>query len=556
MDFKLNKLNAWIIVLILWAGIYLPGLGTRDIDFNEGRRIMPAVGMIDTGNWRTPSLAGVEYFKKPPMINWLIAGSFVACGERSTFTARLPSALFMLAFVSTLVLMSSQLLPLKGRFMGAILFMTAYSSMENGRQIEVDCIYACVTGIATICWLNLWTASDFSRLRLWLITALIIGFGLLLKGPLIMLFFYAVVLSVAISEKRTRELLRYEHFAGIAIMCLIFFSWAFLVNAPKTQSEHMTTTWFNEIAVRFTSEKTSLFLWTRRVIGAVAGYLPWLVLIPFLWFPGWVGNLEERHARIFKACRLALLLSFLAINIMPGTKARYSFPLFCLAFTLLGWIISAQPAIPAAVEKIWRRILLAILPAAAILSILSAAVIFIGGSASGTIAPGLEKVFSSFASSDAKAGIFFAALATSLLAFSILRDRQFVRGYEKLVLVSGLAVATVMIFNASFVLPAVEKQFGKNTREIGKELGDRISGNVLYAYNTECEPFLFYVKPRVEFLVRPSQLEADVRYLLSSSKVLEELLEIQAFKARNPREIFAFKMGRADYRLIELDPGK
>ncbi|MFZ2657349.1 MAG: glycosyltransferase family 39 protein [Victivallales bacterium] len=554
MDFALNKLNAYIVVFLIWAGIYLPGLGTLDINFNEGRRIMPAVGMIDTGNWRTPSLAGNEYFKKPPMINWLIAGSFLACGDRSEFAARLPAALFMLAFVSTLVLMSSELLSLKARFMGAILFMTAYGSFDNGRQIEIDSIYAAITGIATVCWLNLWTAADFSRLRLWLITALIIGFGLLVKGPLILLFFYAVVLSVVISERRSKELLRYEHFAGIAIMCMIFFSWAFLINAPKTHSEQMATTWLNEIVLRFTAEDVNLLLWIKRVLGAVMGYLPWLVLIPFLWIPGWVANLGERNIRIFKACRLALILSFAVVNLMPGTKARYSFPLFCLAFTLLGWLVSVQPSMPAIAEKAWRRILLFLLTAVAAVSAIAVALIFVVNSVPGAFPPRLGEFLNSFASTETRSGIFFGAMLVCLVAYSVYRERKLVCGYEKLVLASGVAVAAVVVFHASFVLPAVEKRFSKNTSETGKLLSDKISGNVLYSYQIECEPFLFYVKPRVEFLVKPGQLGAGVKYLLSRDELLAELSENNnILESRNPREILAFKRGKANYRLLELD---
>ena len=287
-SFRLTRGTAYFVVILVWAGIYLPGLGTLDIEFNEGRRIMPAVSMLDTGNWRTPSLAGSEYVKKPPMINWLIATSFIINGERSEFAARFPSVFFVLVFVSVLVLMPSELLSIKARFLGAVLFMTAYGSIDNGRQIEIDSIYASLTGIATVCWLNFWSKSGFLRMKLWLIPALVLGAGLLLKGPLILLFFYLVVLIVTISEKKTKELLRYEHLAGVALMFLIFLSWAFFIHSPNVQSQQMTSTWLNEITKRFNVEDMNVILWGKRVLGAVMGYLPWLVFIPFFWSRKWV----------------------------------------------------------------------------------------------------------------------------------------------------------------------------------------------------------------------------------------------------------------------------
>jgi len=39
-----------LLVLICWAAIYLPALGSLEIKGEEGRRILPAVTMLETGN--------------------------------------------------------------------------------------------------------------------------------------------------------------------------------------------------------------------------------------------------------------------------------------------------------------------------------------------------------------------------------------------------------------------------------------------------------------------------------------------------------------------------
>ncbi|PYI87251.1 MAG: hypothetical protein DMF03_13850, partial [Verrucomicrobia bacterium] len=38
------------VVLLVWAAIYLPALGSLEIKGEEGRRILPAITMLQSGN--------------------------------------------------------------------------------------------------------------------------------------------------------------------------------------------------------------------------------------------------------------------------------------------------------------------------------------------------------------------------------------------------------------------------------------------------------------------------------------------------------------------------
>src|ERR1700693_4613965 len=83
--------------MLVWAVIYLPALGAIAIKGEEGRRILPAVTMLETGNYIVPQVGSEPYLRKPPLVNWLVAASFKICGKRNEWTARLPSALSALA---------------------------------------------------------------------------------------------------------------------------------------------------------------------------------------------------------------------------------------------------------------------------------------------------------------------------------------------------------------------------------------------------------------------------------------------------------------------------
>src|SRR5436190_16125489 len=86
-----------LLVLICWAAIYLPALGSLEIKGEEGRRILPAVTMLETGNWLVPQVGGELYFRKPPLVNWLVALSFSITGYRTDWTAGLVSVFSVLA---------------------------------------------------------------------------------------------------------------------------------------------------------------------------------------------------------------------------------------------------------------------------------------------------------------------------------------------------------------------------------------------------------------------------------------------------------------------------
>src|SRR5438093_2102036 len=92
-----SRIRALLIVLLVWAVVYLPALGSLAIKGEEGRRILPAIEMLKTGDYIVPQVGSNPYFRKPPLVNWLVAISFKFFGVRNEWTARLPSALAVLA---------------------------------------------------------------------------------------------------------------------------------------------------------------------------------------------------------------------------------------------------------------------------------------------------------------------------------------------------------------------------------------------------------------------------------------------------------------------------
>ncbi len=62
---------ALLILVAVWAILYLTNLGSSELRSEEGHRVLPAVQMLETGNYLVPYIANRPYLNKPPLINWM-----------------------------------------------------------------------------------------------------------------------------------------------------------------------------------------------------------------------------------------------------------------------------------------------------------------------------------------------------------------------------------------------------------------------------------------------------------------------------------------------------
>src|SRR2546429_9734728 len=149
-----SRFRAVAVVVLVWAVVYLPALGSIAIKGEEGRRILPAVRMLETGNYIVPQIGSNPYFRKPPLVNWLVAASFKVFGVRNEWTARLPSAIAVLAVAIAFVTVARASLGARGSIIAALIWMTNIGMIEKGRLIEIEALYVSLCGLAIIFWLS------------------------------------------------------------------------------------------------------------------------------------------------------------------------------------------------------------------------------------------------------------------------------------------------------------------------------------------------------------------------------------------------------------------
>ena len=325
-----SRLRDVVVILLLWAAIYLPALGSIAIKGEEGRRILPAIEMLESGDYIVPEVGGKSYFRKPPLVNWLVAASFRIFGVRNEWTARLPSALAVLAVAVVFVTVARAGLGPKGSMLAALVWMTNIGMIEKGRLIEIEAVYASLCGLAIIFWLS-FLIQRKSPWLIWIPASVLLGLGLLTKGPIHLIFFYAIVIAVLWHTRQWRLLVHPAHFVALVVMLGIFASWA-IPFLDRTTAHVAAGKWSNQFTGRLTGGDFNFFSWIQNIPRSLVYFLPWVLLVPFVRISKFHDYGEQRLAR---ALAWGIAVPLVAINLVPGALPRYSMPALVPAAWLL-----------------------------------------------------------------------------------------------------------------------------------------------------------------------------------------------------------------------------
>lgn len=542
------------LVLIAWFLIYLPLLGKRELQGNEPRRILPAKTMLKTGDWITPELAGQKYYKKPPLINWLIAVSFKIFGDSSERSARIVSAIATLIMALFLLSFNSSVNSSHTPLIIVLIYLSSVGVIIHGRLIEIEAAFTAFTGIASLCWLNSFSAGS-RGLKLWLFPSILIGFGLLMKGPIILMFFYVLIICVLHKTQELKELYSPAHIIGILAMLLIFFLWALNLDALNSPSGGATTTWKHEVLDRMNPIGIDYGHWAQSIFHSAFFFLPWVIFLPLAWSRelAFESSLKEN---IFKSSRTALIINFAIVNLIPDTQARYSVPLLPLFAYVCGIAILSGDN-KKFLLKAWRTFLLVLNNILIILIFLSSILLHSGL---------LEKIIAQ--SNTLKSNALFPfstpAFFTTLLFFLIAIYAYFLvfKYRDSLYNVYNLCMATLaqtILFMLLFFIIVIpfEQMFDKK-KYFAKNINEAVPENIpIYVLNVGYQPFLYYLREPNKSIYNFESLSKTTEYVLTNestySQMLSELKKTPSlFNGRQFCEIRKIKYKKYNYYLLKF----
>ncbi len=527
------------IAVLFWAALYLPGLGTLEIQGEEGRRLLPAITMTETGDWVTPKIGGKVYQRKPPLINWMAAASFSATGVINEWTGRLPSALATLAFGLCVAAMTRRILGSWGALFATVFTLGNISMIEKGRLAEIEAIYMVCTGMAILWWCVGWLRNS-SPWLIWLPVGFFLGLGWLAKGPLLMLFFYAAVLPTLWYARRQgqgrplwRELASLPHIFGLVLMLCIFGAWA-VANLRATAGADTGAVWLQQFTSRLSGAEGegggfNVGVWARNFPRALVNFLPWVLFLPLLWRREIVQAIPGRDRLLFLGLRRGMVLAFFILLLPPGSSSRFAMPMLIMPALLLAMAFThGQNHLPAWLASAWRRVLLAL---AALLMLAALACAPAGYFSAPSIAGG--------------------ALALVALA-ALFRWRALLTHPRPLLLASMTVSAAAILIYVSGVMPRLPDY--DDVRPVARELQQILPADrPVYAIDAGFQPVFFYLRTPLIQIAHRDDLPSDARLVMVREDQAERAIP-KGWAAVGAPLMRVAEEGRQPLLLMELAP--
>ncbi len=534
--------TAVLVVAFLWAAIYLPGLGSTELQGEEPRRILPARTMLRTGDFLQPHIGGKPYYRKPPLINWAIAGSFTVTGSQSEWAARLPTVLAVLLLAIVALLVGRVWLGLEGALLAAVFLLTAVSLIEKGRLAEIEGLYVALSGIAFIWWMSFHGVGASAWVAC-VPPALPLALAVLAKGPLHLGVYYLAVVCVAVYGSRAEDGRRLSigfkreaagHLAGVLVLLAIALPWFLMTSPPPTQGSADTLA--GQVAGRLSLDEFKIAEFPGIVGRTLFLFFPWVLFFPLLWGVG-VEDMSPSRPRgefaLYRGVRLALAIAFVALVLLPGARPRYAMPLVPPALLLLAFRLTAFPGrLPTWLPRAWNaanRGLLAIAMAGAI----SVVVI--------SLDPLPWKLFVSAS----------LVLAAGFLFLRSLKSRP--DSPAVLALWTGGAVSLfLMIYGGA--APSRLRANDK-IRPPAEAILARASGDeTIFALNVRYQPFIYYLGDRCIQVHRTREVPADAAYVLMPDAGYRKLIAGDTSRGKRVSALLSVtaKDGKA-YRLVQWD---
>lgn len=301
------------------------------IGSDEGYYAQMAREMVVSGQWLAPTFLGDPYFEKPPLNQWLIAGSYTLFGV-SEWSARLPGILAALLGVQLVYWIGRHQLGQRPALLGGLVLATAYLWVHDGRTAAQDVPLACLglVGIGSL------LAAE-RRPLFALGWGLSLGAGVLLKSAAGLLAAIAVLPFLVFANRHHRLLHNPWLYLGLGLGGASFGLWYWLA----------TRTWGPLV---YEGLFGTLGMLTRRDFHAVG---PWYYLwnFPVNFFPwalfslaGFVLLLRGDRERFLLVWSYPLVL-FGLLNLFTTKTPYYLLQVMPFAALLAG----------VAFEHLWKR---------------------------------------------------------------------------------------------------------------------------------------------------------------------------------------------------------
>jgi dolichol-phosphate mannosyltransferase len=330
------------LVLVAAGLLFFARLRNPLLEPEEARYAEIPRQMMTEGHFLVPTLHGQPYYHKPPLLYWLVMGSYSLFGVED-WAARLVPCLAGFLTVLVAFCWGHGVLGKRAAFIGSLILCLSARFIYLGRMLTLDSLL-CLWVISALAAAHVSLRSERLSWSWWLLSACCCGLGILTKGPVAIILVAVPILLFVQLNQRSRQASR--------ACFLIYLATAALVAAP----------WYLLTAL-YDSSFLGFFLWTHNVVRYVAPYdhprpiwfylpdvllgmFPWSLLLPSL------TVYLFRQSRVLAAhrppavgfCLLASLTCLCFFSASGCKRAGYILPVFpTLALALGGYTDAVLP---------------------------------------------------------------------------------------------------------------------------------------------------------------------------------------------------------------------
>jgi 4-amino-4-deoxy-L-arabinose transferase-like glycosyltransferase len=272
-----------LICVLLW----LPGFFTLPpLDRDESRFAQATKQMLETGDFINIRLGEVPRYEKPVGIYWLQAVSTAVLGDgarNQIWTYRMPSLLGALAAVAGTFFLVRLFASVEAAFTAGLLLGASVLLMAEAKIAKTDAVLlACIVAAQSVI-MRVYLSARSPRAVAAPTTSLVMlgwaafGFGILIKGPLIVLVCGASVIAASLVDREWRWLSRLHPLPGLALALLIVTPWALAIGIAS-QGQFYQQSLGEDFALKLMGD--------QETHGAPPGYYALLMHLTF-----WPGSL-------------------------------------------------------------------------------------------------------------------------------------------------------------------------------------------------------------------------------------------------------------------------
>lgn len=324
--YVLAGLFAIVLFLLVFRLDHLP------LKFEEPRRALVATEMLTSGNFVTPKINGEFYYNKPPLFNWLIAGSFTIFGFND-WAERLPTLLSILAIFALNFLFFRRKLGRDVSLLSSLFFiLSGHMLFYFSFQGEIDMTFSFVVFAQVICIFHYFDRRKW--FYLFFASYLLMTIGFLMKGLPSIAFQGLTLAGIFVWHREYKKLFHVAHFAGVllsgALLLGYFHAYADF-NNPEILLAKLTME-----SARRTTEGGGILLYLSHL--AKFPLLLLTIMIPGSLVILFAKNFDWRKVLENKWLRYSFI--FLLFNlplywISPGTRDRYLYMFLPFIYNIL-----------------------------------------------------------------------------------------------------------------------------------------------------------------------------------------------------------------------------